>query len=1132
MIRARRLVGLSAAGIRKSRTSSCGYLGLRAALGTQQNAGRCRDFSVRPTAITSAPNSMGPDAKGWIPETETSAALKQMAHHSLMHQLIMKHQSTDEAVVKWFLANMPQTYFRATREDVRLDHLQAVSAIIDPSFFTDATGSEPAASTTAPPSVRDISLRLQRISPDGSKEATVITPLKGTGGNGNSTAAAKGLLAVLGTLPRADGLLSQVKVFTSRDKLLSIDVFNYQSPNKSVSSRSRATAADAPDLMKYAEKLLSGEIQASGAVHPATFMESKALEDYLSRCEREYVKSSNPRRFLLHRSLYEQVSGTECVAVNIEPYEGVDVPHTHPGPQLLWVTAALANVLPKVALSLSLRLLQYHGAHAIRCHMDLVDDPGNGTVTMLRVLVEPSVEATDKWLSRDTWTQVSAEMTRLKWLDERVLAMALDTHKWMDLELAEITCALAGLVQGVLYKSNPWAFSRAQIQQWLDDPRLARHAQAISMLFRDRFRPPAAGESVLSDAEFGARVAQINNAVRREVEVTEAKELLAAMAEAVCSTRRTNLFMPDRYALSLRVEPKLLMSPAEIADPDKEVPFGVFYVYGRRFVGFHCRFRDIARGGLRIVTPGTAGLVAQESARQFDEAYGLAYAQQLKNKDIPEGGAKGVVLVDTIKCSSRGKIFAMRKCVKAMTDALLDLIVDTEKTRAGVVDFLGRKELLYLGPDEQVVPADIDWIVAQAGRRGLAAPMAFMSSKPKAGFNHKEFGVTSEGVFVFLDVALRQRGLNPREGRPFTIMLTGGPDGDVAGNMVRILVREYGAAARVVGMADGSGCAEDPNGLDHTELMRLVDAALPIAAFNPSCLSPDGVLHDTSAEAGIQARNTMHFRVPADVFVPAGGRPGTINEDNWRLYLSREGGQPASPLIVEGANLFVTPVARQKLWEEAGVTIVKDSSANKCGVICSSYEVAVAMLLEEEEFFSNKTQIVTDVLDRLRAIARREAELLFREQTRSPAPLPKCSERVSLAINQVADAVAKELEAATPEELARYTTLLLPMFREHLPKSLADMAFDRVQERMPEAYLLIAMAKCLAANIVYVEGVAFVSSQPASRLGKVALKYAESASHVEGLAKALADGVANEEQRREAIELLRTGGARANLGVF
>jgi hypothetical protein len=40
--------------------------------------------------------------------------------------------------------------------------------------------------------------------------------------------------------------------------------------------------------------------------------------------------------------------------------------------------------------------------------------------------------------------------------------------------------------------------------------------------------------------------------------------------------------------------------------------------------------------------------------------------------------------------------------VKAFTDTLLDLTVDTPETRSNVVDLLGRQELLYLGPDEQV----------------------------------------------------------------------------------------------------------------------------------------------------------------------------------------------------------------------------------------------------------------------------------------------------------------------------------------------------------------------------------------------------------------------------------------------
>ena len=44
----------------------------------------------------------------------------------------------------------------------------------------------------------------------------------------------------------------------------------------------------------------------------------------------------------------------------------------------------------QMALSQTLRLLQAYDMTAVRCHMDNVEDPGNGVVTMLRVLVEPA----------------------------------------------------------------------------------------------------------------------------------------------------------------------------------------------------------------------------------------------------------------------------------------------------------------------------------------------------------------------------------------------------------------------------------------------------------------------------------------------------------------------------------------------------------------------------------------------------------------------------------------------------------------------------------------------------------------------------------------------------------------------
>jgi len=278
-----------------------------------------------------------------------------------------------------------------------------------------------------------------------------------------------------------------------------------------------------------------------------------------------------------------------------------------------------------------------------------------------------------------------------------------------------------------------------------------------------------------------------------------------------------------------------------------------------------------------------------------------------------------------------------------------------------------------------VIPDDIEWIVKRAARRGYETPNAFMSSKPRAGINHKEYGVTSEGVNVYLDVALRKTlGIDPTKDS-FTIKMTGGPDGDVAGNEIKILIREYGDNGKIVGIADHSGCAEDCNGLDHDELLRLVHNNLCISYFDDSKLGSEGVVHQADNDAGIKARNNMHNRLEADAFIPAGGRPNTIDIHNYKHFLKPDG-TPSSPLIVEGANLFVTADARQKLYEEAGVVIVKDSSANKGGVITSSYEIIAAMLLSEDEFYDNKEAIVQEVLDKLRSLAHMEAELLFREK--------------------------------------------------------------------------------------------------------------------------------------------------------
>lgn len=284
--------------------------------------------------------------------------------------------------------------------------------------------------------------------------------------------------------------------------------------------------------------------------------------------------------------------------------------------------------------------------------------------------------------------------------------------------------------------------------------------------------------------------------------------------------------------------------------------------------------------------------------------------------------------------------------------------------------------------------------------------------------------MTSEGVNISLEIALKRAlNIDPRKDN-FRVKMTGGPDGDVAGNELKILVREYGENVKIVGVADHSGCAEDPDGLDHMELMRLVKESKCIAYFNASKLGPNGALYNVSAEEGVKMRNSMHNRLEADAFLPCGGRPNTIDIHSYKHFLKPDG-TASAPLIVEGANLFVTAEARQALFDEAGVLIVKDSSANKGGVITSSYEICAAMLLTEDEFVDNKDQIVEEVLQKLRGMAKLEAELLFREYELYGGNLPGISQIISNAINHTTDALTVALNDLSADD----REALLPLFR-------------------------------------------------------------------------------------------------------
>jgi len=879
---------------------------------------------------------------------------------------------------------------------------------------------------------------------------------------------APGVLAELvAELPHDRPLLA-AKIHTAMDGQLVLDTFIF----------GQGAHFDAKDAAQ-AEKLRA---TIAFARENAPNWSEAAITEFFNRCTADYVRTLTPLRMHQHWLLVQQITGTDSTIATLEP---------EADPTQSRITLVLGNSTTRTMLERVARRLSQSQINIHRAYLDIIEDGANGSISLLGFVVNtPEGGAVDP--DSELWRRVKQDLERLKWVGDDMLEM---TRRHPDLELvrAEVIIGLCNLAHQKLVKVNAYAFDRSRIRRLAE-----RHlsiSQRIVELLMDRFDP--AGP--LDDAAYEERAAQIRGSIDGEVDLEDARTLLHTMLKAVDATLRTNIHLKDRYAFALRIDPGFLQTKER-----DTLPYGVFFVNGRAFTGFHVRFRDIARGGVRAILPRGADQFALECERLYDEAFGLASAQQLKNKDIPEGGAKAAILLEPGALVPRS--------VKGFVDALLDLITPEPATKSRIINRFAHDEILYLGPDENITPELISWIVDRARRRGYSMPSAFMSSKPGAGINHKEYGVTSEGVTVFLDVALKHIGIDPRS-QPFTVKITGGPDGDVAGNEIKILHREYGKNARIVGIADGSGSAEDPNGLDHEELLRLVARSAPVREFDRNKLSSAGRLATLDDPEGVNLRNTLHNRVIADAFIPAGGRPNTIHAGNWKQYLTKDG-SPSSRLIVEGANLFLTPEARRHL-SERGVLIIKDSSANKCGVICSSFEISACMILDEKEFLANKEKFVGEVLQRLRTLARLEAELLLRVNRHHPhIPLPDMSARLSQVMMRTADAIF----AAMDHLLEAEPELMRKLVIDHLPPLLVSVAGKRLWERVPDAYLRSIMAKTLSARIVYRESFEALEMMPLGSIAEFALQYLRLEQERDKLIKAVAgSGLADKQRIAEVL---------------
>ena len=592
------------------------------------------------------------------------------------------------------------------------------------------------------------------------------------------------------------------------------------------------------------------------------------------------------------------------------------------------------------------------------------------------------------------------------------------------------------------------------------DALLQNHAylKKLFLFFDKKFNVHSNGHDIEKDLH------KFEEEIDQNISVGIDRDVMKTVILFIRSVLRTNFYKKEKNSLAFLYDPSFLNKTDY---PEK--PFGVFHVIGNEFRGFHIRFRDIARGGIRLVLSDNLQNYLNNSDFIFDENYNLALTQQRKNKDIAEGGAKGTILLHW------GFQDQPEIAFKKYISGLLDLMIPDES----MIDYYGQEVILFLGPDEGT--ADLmAWASRRAKAVGYSYWQSFSTGKPAhmGGIPHDLYGMTTQGVHQYVKNTLRKLNLKEKN---ITKVMTGGPDGDLGSNEILI------SRDTIKAIIDGSGVLYDPKGIDRKELIRLAKNRKPISFFSKDRLSEAGFLVEISdrnmflpdgskIRNGIEFRNAFHFdpRFSADLFVPCGGRPASINIDNWTQCLDRKGA-PRFKIIIEGANLFITQEARLR-FEEKSVIIYKDSSANKGGVTSSSMEVFASLALSDQEYESLMTvknkkvpafrkTYIQEIIEIIKLNVSLEFEIIWMENQEKGTPRSVLTEVLSRKINEVADAVYAS-------DLFKNKRLFKKVIECCCPRTLIDtIGFAAILKRIPDPYLKAVFASRLASRYVYTFGI-------------------------------------------------------------
>jgi len=511
-------------------------------------------------------------------------------------------------------------------------------------------------------------------------------------------------------------------------------------------------------------------------------------------------------------------------------------------------------------------------------------------------------------------------------------------------------------------------------------------------LFARRFEPGRTDR--ISEEKLAQRFKEYERMIAsRFLDFSIGYDIFTFLFKMVSCTLKTNFYKAEKRSYSFRFDNRVL-------DPlvFNQFVYGIFFVNGHYACGTHLRAADIARGGLRLLRVNRSN-----HPTQLDNAVLLNYAlgpkaQRLKHKDICESGSKGVIVPHGIYGVQS------RDAVLDYTEGIIDLMLGDP----AIVDYYGRPEMVFFGPDEGTALL-MDMVSLHARERGygnwrtITTGKSFGIPHDTYGrldngdlfglFDRQEMGVdlqingtsvlvsndmdalyeqiggkieasgmTTTGVMASFRTLIDHYGAREED---LNLMMTGGPDGDLGANEIQCY------RGKICLIIDGGSILFDPDGLDKKELVKLAFMRNSSPRANTLCF-PEAKLGPKGFRVPLQAKNVLlpdgmlvedgamfhrNFLIDPEnrrliqeanitAFIPCGGFKDTVNHGNVKKFLSLFG---ELRFIVEGANVFFDDAARRHIASKTAIKQIKDTTANKGGVFSSSIaEVLTGFLLKDD----------------------------------------------------------------------------------------------------------------------------------------------------------------------------------------